>query len=257
MAATTTILPVHHTFQNPTIPDYLRDVYWWAYVLPFSIYALDRQYLVNLVLWGNANALRDAALRDLAPYGRTLQVACVYGNFTPSLFRHLQSIDTKEHDPTTSLDVIDVVPDQLERLDDKLKRITKADTDEATQQSCPVTLTCNNAESLEFDDATYDQAVFYMLLHEMPTPVRVKAISEACRVLKPGGTLVFIDFHRPFYQWRRSLISLWFLLEPFAKDLWSAEIVDWVPKHSMDIKNIRKEVYAGGLFQKVVIRKNR
>ena len=69
------------------VPRYLQDTYWWAYVHPRAVRLFERQWLVNLILWGNFPKLRDAALDllgDALP-GRTLQVACVYGDFTPRL----------------------------------------------------------------------------------------------------------------------------------------------------------------------------
>lgn len=225
-----------HTVQtvcHPTIPNYLNDVYWWAYVSSTSIRLLDNQFLVNMVLWGNANTLRDSALDELEDVGQTLQVACVYGNFTTGLLSKL---------PTSKLDVIDVVPDQLANLKRK------------TTENKNIALSCYNAENLGFDDATFDQTVFYMLLHEMPNSVRRNSVQEAVRVLKPGGKLVFIDFHRPEYLWRRFFISIWFLLEPFAKDMWTTDIQDWFPSELQDV-TVRKETFAGGLFQKIVVTK--
>jgi hypothetical protein len=66
------------------IPRYLQTHYWWAYVHPLSVRRFERQWLVNLILWGNYARLCDAALTELGETlpGRTLQVACVYGDLT-------------------------------------------------------------------------------------------------------------------------------------------------------------------------------
>src|SRR6478735_1527743 len=89
------------------VPGYLADTYWWAYVHPRAIHLFERQWLVNLILWGRFGALRDWALDALGleTAGRTLQVACVYGNLTARLLRRSA--------PGSSLDVIDVLPLQL------------------------------------------------------------------------------------------------------------------------------------------------
>ena len=67
------------------IPRYLEQVYWWAYVHPNAVQLFEREWLVNLILFGNYGRLRDAALAELGEQvtGHTLQVACVYGDFTP------------------------------------------------------------------------------------------------------------------------------------------------------------------------------
>jgi hypothetical protein len=74
--------------QHPRVaPDYLRQNYWWAYIHPNAVRVFERQWLVNLILWGNFARLRDAALDEHGPTinGRTLQVACVYGDFSTRL----------------------------------------------------------------------------------------------------------------------------------------------------------------------------
>ena len=67
------------------VPNYLARTYWWAYVHPRAVYLFERQWLVNLILWGNFARLREAALDALGREleGRTLLVACVYGDLTP------------------------------------------------------------------------------------------------------------------------------------------------------------------------------
>ena len=89
------------------IPKYLEQVYWWAYVHPNAVHVFEREWLVNLILFGNYGRLRDAALDELGETvaGRTLQLACVYGNLTPRLARRLA--------PDASLDVVDILPVQL------------------------------------------------------------------------------------------------------------------------------------------------
>ena len=76
------------------IPRYLEQVYWWAYVHPKAVHLFERDWLVNAILFGNYGRLRDAALAELGETvpGRTLQVACVYGNLTPRLRDRLTAV---------------------------------------------------------------------------------------------------------------------------------------------------------------------
>src|SRR5262245_17585085 len=70
-----------------SVPSYLNAHYWWAYIHPKAVRLFERQWLVNLILWGNYTRLRDAVLAEMgtALAGRTLQVACVYGDLTSRL----------------------------------------------------------------------------------------------------------------------------------------------------------------------------
>src|SRR5436309_1833642 len=75
---------LHHIRDSAGIPHYLTTHYWWAYVHPKAVALFERQWLVNVILWGNYARLRDAALAELGDPlpGKTLQVACVYGDLT-------------------------------------------------------------------------------------------------------------------------------------------------------------------------------
>src|SRR5215217_9502762 len=90
------------------IPDYLTSYYWWAYVHPKAVKVFERDWLVNLILWGNYARLRDAALAELGEElcGSTLQVACVYGDLTCRLSDRAAAGGGR-------IDVVDVLPVQL------------------------------------------------------------------------------------------------------------------------------------------------
>src|SRR5450755_1068699 len=96
------------------IPSYLQETYWWAYIHPNAVSIFERQWLVNAILWGNFARLRDAALAELGRQisGRTLQVACVYGDFSAHLASRIA--------PGGSLDIVDVLPIQISNLRRKL-----------------------------------------------------------------------------------------------------------------------------------------
>lgn len=50
------------------------------------------------------------------------------------------------------------------------------------------------AESLPFDDSSFDTAVFTLVLCTVPDPTA--ALAEAARVLRPGGRLLFVEHVR-------------------------------------------------------------
>ena len=218
------------------IPAYLEETYWWAYVRPYAIAFFDRQWIVNLILLGNMVKLRERALDALGKTisGRTLQIAAVYGEFSMRLAQRISGYG--------SLDIVDVVPAQLENLRRKLSR-----------QSA-VRFIQNNSADLKLPDASYDQIVIFFLLHEMPKEVRDSTLSEALRVLKPGGKLVIVDFHKPFVwnPFRYLYPPMFRLLEPFALDIWRDKIEEWLPRDFIPV-DITKETMFGGLYQKVVI----
>ncbi len=223
-------------FAPVPVPEYLQKTYWWAYVHPNAVRVFERQWLVNLILWGNFARLRDAALDELGTVinGKILQVACVYGNFTEHVVKRLG--------PQGHLDVIDVAPVQITNLHAKLK--------DARQ----VTVQRQDSTDLQFADASRDAVVVFFLLHEQPADVRQRTIAEALRVTKPGGKVIFVDYHRPVAvnPFRYIMVPILTTLEPFAMDIWRNEITDWLPA-GLAVAKVEKQTYFGGLYQKVVI----
>lgn len=217
-------------------PHYLAQVYWWAYVHPKAVRVFEREWLVNLILFGNYGRLRDAAIADLGQPigGRTLQVACVYGNLTARLQQRLS--------PDASLDVVDILAIQLRNLARKLAPDPR------------VRLLQRDSSSLAAADAHYDQVLMFFLLHEQPDPVRRATLAEALRVLKPGGRLVIVDYHRPLplHPLRPLMSGVFRRLEPFAMDLWRHEISDFFPADRAPLA-IEKTTFYGGLYQKLAV----
>lgn len=231
-------LPLPRETPPPEIPDYLQKLYWWAYLHPAAVRLFERNWLVNLILWGNFRRLRDAALDALEPQlaGPVLQVACVYGDFTPHLAARLAA--------GGSLDVIDVAPIQLANLRRKLPADRR------------LRLHRQDAAALRFADASFDSTLLFFLLHEQPAEVRRATLAEALRVTRPGGRIVIVDYHRPrrrhplHYPMQLVLRTL----EPYALDLWRHDIAEWLPA-GVAPDSIVKTTCFGGLYQQLVIRR--
>jgi len=229
--------PVLHLRDSAGVPYYLKTYYWWAYVHPRAVKLFERQWLVSLILWGNYARLRDAALGELGERlpGRTLQVACAYGDLTCRLSERAAA-------GNGSVDVVDVLPIQL----DNLRRKLPADA--------PVRLLRMDSTHLALADSRYDRALVFFLLHEQPSHDRERTLNEVMRVVRPGGTIVIVDYSMP--RWWHPLRYLWrpllATLEPFALDLWRREVADLL-RGARAIRHLRKRSYFGGLYQKVVV----
>jgi len=221
--------------ESIAVPGYLARTYWWAYVHPNAVKLFERQWLVNLILWGNFGRLRDAALAALGERlsGRTLQIACVYGDLTNRLLRKIP-LDG-------ALEVVDVLQVQLDNLVRKLPGDPR------------VGLLQGDSSALDIASASYDRALLFFLLHEQPEEVRRKTLHEAVRILKPGGRLVIVDYHRPSLRnpLYLPMVAILKTLEPFAMDLWRHEVAEWLPCGVA----LEKSTSFGGLYQLLTITK--
>lgn len=234
--ATAEDLPAEPNLTDLPVPKYLQDTYWWAYVHPKSIQIFERQWLVNLILWGNFTRLRDLALDEIGQTieGNNLQVACVYGDFSPQIAARLGT-DAQLH-------IIDIAPAQLDNVN---KKVGDHNNVYVHQQ---------DSSNLTFEDDSFDNVIVFFLLHEQPEEVRARTVEQAMRVVKPGGKVVFVDYHQPHWAnpFRYIMIPILKTLEPFALAVWKKEIIDWVPT-GMKPKHFDKQTMFGGLYQKVVM----
>jgi len=213
------------------IPQYLRDIYAWAYLHRLSPVLLDRGPVVSAILWGNYRRLVRAAVAELGPGLRALQPACVYGSLSRRIALALG--------PSGHLDVCDVVPLQLTNCRRKLRGLNNVSLflRDAASQVAPI----------------YDVVCCFFLLHEMPAPERQRAVACLLRAVKPGGKVVFVDYHKPRlanplgpFMW-----AVLKCLEPFAMDLWVQEIAA-IAGQAGDDFTWSKTTYFGGLYQKIV-----
>jgi ubiquinone/menaquinone biosynthesis C-methylase UbiE len=221
----------------PEIPEYLQDTYWWAYLHPKSFYFFERKWVVNLILWGNMKRLTEMVIEELSvePESRILQIACVYGEFSSKVAEHLDKTGSR-------LEIVDVATIQLENVEKKL----------TGKQN--IGLHHLDSTSMSFPDGSFDQTVVFFLLHEQPDYARRKTVEEAIRVTRPGGKVIFVDYHGPKrsnpMRYVMKPILTW--LEPYAMDLWREELPAFFPQN-VKPEQIESEFYFGDLYQKIVL----
>lgn len=214
----------------PQLPDYLVDVYTWAYVAPNMVELLDREIVVATILWMQQNKLMRAARDEIAPGSRVLQPAAVYGK----LVSHL----AEKVGPDGEYHVTDIQQVQIDHVNRKIADLPQSRTE--------------IVDARVTGDGLYDVVNSYFLMHEVPEDYKRDIANNLASHVKPGGKLMFVDYHEPG-MWHPMRPIIWLVfkwLEPFAKALWRNELWEYVDDR--DQFEWRKETIFGGLYQKVV-----
>jgi ubiquinone/menaquinone biosynthesis C-methylase UbiE len=223
-------MPILQPDGAPPVPAYLDEIYYWAYLSPRNVDWLDHEFVVRLILWQQHVKLRNAAFAEIEPGQNVLQSTSVYGDFLPLLARHIG--------PGGHLDVVDVAAVQLRNAARKLKNESN--------------VSLIHANALTLDARPYDAVICYFLLHEIPDQDKRKAVDTLLSKVRPGGKVIFIDYHKPHWAHPLKAITSFVFdtLEPFAKGMWRHEISDFA-QHAERFKWSKQRIF-GSLFQKVV-----
>lgn len=218
-------------------PEYLAHYYWWAYLAPFGVWFFSHHLVINLILFGQYRHILDTLLQHLhkAPCGRMLQLTCAYGKLTPALAGL-----------TDELHLTDVASIQLKVAGNEL----------AQQRRCAL-LARMNAESLAYSGNSFDTVVIFFLLHELPAAARQRALSEALRVLKPGGRLLIAEYginrnRHPLHRitlLRRIIERLEPFLHDFQQDDLPAQLQRCAIQHGKSLQQADEQHLFGGYYR--------
>lgn len=195
------------------LPPYLAGHYRLAYLWPPGVWFFDRMPVINCIVFGQYQNLVDSTLEQLTAdreTGETLLIGSAYGDLVPRLAGELED---------GSLTVLDVAPIQIERAGHKLTEVGLRER---------VDIRLMDAEVLEFAEDSFDSALMFLLLNEMPPEARHRALVHAIRVLRPGGQLVVTEYgvlgdNHPFHR----IAPLRWLVtraEPHLDSLWRDDL---------------------------------
>ncbi|TDR76656.1 rhodoquinone biosynthesis methyltransferase RquA [Paludibacterium purpuratum] len=219
-------------FYYRDVPDYMTEVYDWAYVNPRHAALLDRNLVVRVLLFGNDRRLMRAYLERVRPGMRVWQVAHVYGDLVQRV-AHKVGVQGL-------FDLTDVTPVQVAHASRKLS---------ALPQSRVV-----QADAAEFQgERGYDLITSFFLLHEVPDGKKREVVDNMLRQLPPTGRALFVDYHKPAPWQPIGWLLRWVnhYLEPFAAALWRHEIRDFATQADRFVW--KKRTLFGGVYQIVEV----
>ena len=214
------------------VPDYLKEVYDWAYVNPKYVRFLDHDATVWSLLFLNAGRLMNRYLDLIEPGMRVWQVAHVYGSLVVDVANKVGKDGT--------FHLTDCTPVQLEQAHRKLDVFSQARviaSDAALYQA----------------DQHFDVVCSFMLLHEVPEDMKHKIVDRMLDNVTEDGKVIFVDYHNPKKYWQpfRTILQLVnYYLEPFSNALWKNEIQSYASRK--DEFDWQKETIFGGVYQCVI-----
>jgi len=135
---------------------------------------------------------------------KVLITSCAFGNVIPRV------VDAAVQGGAARVLIADIIHNELIHAKSKL-----------VEFSGKVDFVEDNATAMTQPDGTVAANVIFFLLHELPHHLKVQALSEAGRMLAPGGKLYLAEFHRPEPWVLRALSWTYFkVFEPLGLALW-------------------------------------
>ena len=140
------------------VPDYMTEVYDWAYVNPRQVRLLDRNIVVRILLFLNDQRLMRAYLNEITPGMRVWQVAHVYGDLVKRVAQKVGA--------TGLFHLTDITPAQIEHGTRKLADMKWAKVIRSDAATFPA------------GAGDYDLICSFFLLHEVPEEKKYKIVNN-------------------------------------------------------------------------------
>ena len=161
-----------------------------------AILLFQYHHLVSKIV----SELKQLDLRDK----KVLITSCAFGNVIPRVVKAAVQTGAER------VLVADIIHNELVHAKSKLGTFSRN-----------VDFIEDNATSMKQGAGVVAANVMFFLLHELPHHLKVQALSEAGRMLAPGGKLLLAEFHRPELWVLRALSWTYFkVFEPLGLALW-------------------------------------
>lgn len=218
-----------------SLPKYISLVYGDIYNDIERCNSLDTRLSSNLRTFFQYGKLVSSTLHGIKQNSSVLQLGQVFGYEIDEVAQRVGAYG--------KYDVIDVNPFQVARNQEKYGHIYPC-----------LNIYKQDAATLDID-SEYDSVICFMLLQEVPSTTKSKIINNALRAVKPGGQVIFVDYHNPqvFHPLRYWVRMYNRLYHPFAEKLWDKGIETYASKRTGF--TWRKSTYFGGMFQRLVATK--
>ena len=221
--------------QETNLPAYTQMVYGSIYNDLDKSNARDSKLSTNLRTFFYYNKLVEAALYKIKTHQSVLQLGLVFGDEIDQVGQRVGAYG--------QYDILDINGLQVSRNKEKYGNIYPC-----------LNIFKQDASNIDIQEQ-YDTVLCFLLLQELPPATKVKVINNALKAVKPGGSVVFIDYHKPrFWHPLRYFVRMHNRLHhPFAEKLWDRGIETYA--NNRNNFNWHKSVYFGGMYQRLIVTK--
>jgi ubiquinone/menaquinone biosynthesis C-methylase UbiE len=171
---------------------------------------------------------------------KVLITSCAFGNVIP------RCVEAATASGAEQIVIADIIKNELTHARSKLdgqygRRIEYVEED---------------ATDMKLKEGFADANIIFFLLHELPHDLKVKALSEAGRMLRSGGKLYLGEFHKPTPLVLKCLSWSYFkVFEPLGLALWDSHDPVAVLK-DMGGWTVERQTYFFGNFQMITATKH-
>ncbi|MDH3974604.1 MAG: class I SAM-dependent methyltransferase [Deltaproteobacteria bacterium] len=212
---------------------------YWVYSNSFLIWLTDRSFIVSTILFFNYHRLAETVLQRLNPSmeGKlVLQASCAFGNISKKI------MEKCIQEGATQVIISDLIANEIKHTKRKLKYGN-------VHHNCSYLL--EDALAMAHKDESFDYVIIFFLFHELPYEKKVTSLNEAMRVLKPGGKLIFAEYHKPTSLILKISGRCFFkVFEPFAVEMWETfdalQVLHEDPGHRWQVS---KNTFFSGNYQ--------
>lgn len=192
----------------------------------FNKIAHKYDYLNHFLSLGIDRSWRRKLRKQLAPHQPAFIIDVATG--TADLAIELVKLNP---DKIIGVDIADTM------LDYGRKKLTRKGLDKI------ITLEQGDSENLRFDDNTFDAAVVSYGVRNFENPV--KGMKEICRVLKPGGALMVLEFGMPHKFPVKQAYGLYF---NYLLPVWGRIFSGSYESYKYLPESVKSFPYAGGFL---------
>ena len=205
---------------------------------------VDFQPIISAILLFQYRRLVSKIVAGLAATNLTrkkvLITSCAFGNVIP------RTVEAALGSGAEQVVIADIIRNELTHARGKLD----------AQYGRRIEYVEDDATSMHLKEGFADANIIFFLLHELPHDLKVKTLSEAGRMLAPGGKLYLGEFHKPTPLVLKCLSWSYFkVFEPLGLALWDSHDPVAILEH-MGGWTVERQTYFFGNFQMITATKH-